>query len=52
MKPQFIRVSGGGPTRAGHERPFVCTTRGSKPAPNIDWFINSQRIDSALTQVS
>ncbi|XP_026490993.2 nephrin-like isoform X1 [Vanessa tameamea] len=51
LKPQFIRVTGGGPTRAGHERSFVCTTRGSKPAPNIDWFINSQKIDSALTQV-
>ncbi|XP_041969696.1 nephrin-like [Aricia agestis] len=51
LKPQFVRVSGGGATRAGHERSFVCTTRGSKPPPNIDWFINSQRIDSTLTQV-
>ncbi|CAK1553335.1 unnamed protein product [Leptosia nina] len=51
LKPQYVRVSGGGATRAGHERSFVCTTRGSKPAPNIDWFINAQRIDSSLTQV-
>ncbi|XP_023936298.1 kin of IRRE-like protein 2 [Bicyclus anynana] len=51
LKPQFIRVTGGGPTRSGHERSFVCTTRGSKPAPNIDWFINSQRMDSSMTQV-
>ncbi|XP_045502361.1 carcinoembryonic antigen-related cell adhesion molecule 5-like [Colias croceus] len=51
LKPQYVRVTGGGPTRASHERSFVCTTRGSKPAPNVDWFINAQRIDSSLTQV-
>ncbi|XP_013171192.1 PREDICTED: nephrin-like [Papilio xuthus] len=51
LKPQFVRVTGSGTTRAGHERSFVCTTRGSKPAPNIDWFINSQRIDSAMTEM-
>ncbi|XP_013147688.1 PREDICTED: nephrin-like [Papilio polytes] len=51
LKPQFVRVTGTGTTRAGHERSFVCTTRGSKPAPNIDWFINSQRIDSAMTEM-
>ncbi|CAG9105454.1 unnamed protein product [Plutella xylostella] len=51
LKPQFVRVTGLGRTRAGHERSFVCTTRGSKPAPNIDWFINSQLIDSTLSQV-
>ncbi|XP_061384637.1 nephrin-like isoform X1 [Danaus plexippus] len=51
LKPQYIRVSGGGATRAGRERAFSCSTRGSKPPPNIDWFINSQKIDSSLTQV-
>lgn len=38
-------------TRASMEKSFVCTTRGSKPAPNIEWFINSQLVDSTLTQV-
>ncbi|KOB69640.1 putative sidestep protein, partial [Operophtera brumata] len=33
------------------DRSFVCTTRGSKPAPNIDWFLNSQIVDSSNTQV-
>ncbi|CAH0400401.1 unnamed protein product [Chilo suppressalis] len=51
VKPQFVRVSGKGAARAGQDRSFVCTTRGSKPAPNIDWFINSQLVDSTLTQV-
>ncbi|XP_045528079.1 uncharacterized protein LOC123716395 isoform X6 [Pieris brassicae] len=51
VKPQYVRVTGSGATRAAHERSFVCTTRGSKPAPNIDWFINAQKIDSGLTQV-
>ncbi|KAL0869428.1 hypothetical protein ABMA27_007663 [Loxostege sticticalis] len=51
LKPQFVRVSGKGAVRAGHDRSFVCTTRGSKPAPNIDWFINSQLVDSTLTQM-
>ncbi|XP_030038013.2 LOW QUALITY PROTEIN: neural cell adhesion molecule 2 [Manduca sexta] len=51
LKPQFVRVTGTGATRAGQDRSFVCTTRGSKPAPNIDWFINSQLVDSTLTQV-
>ncbi|XP_045528075.1 uncharacterized protein LOC123716395 isoform X2 [Pieris brassicae] len=51
LKPQYVRVTGSGATRAAHERSFVCTTRGSKPAPNIDWFINAQKIDSGLTQV-
>ncbi|CAK1583241.1 unnamed protein product [Parnassius mnemosyne] len=51
LKPQFVRVTGSGATRAGHERSFVCTTRGSKPPPNIDWFINSQRIDSSMTEM-
>ncbi|XP_063627554.1 synaptogenesis protein syg-2-like isoform X4 [Cydia splendana] len=51
LKPQFVRVTGNGISRAGHDRAFVCTTRGSKPAPNIDWFINSQKIDSTLTEV-
>ncbi|XP_049877570.1 nephrin-like [Pectinophora gossypiella] len=51
LKPQFVRVTGSGATRAGHDRSFVCTTRGSKPAPNIDWFINSQMVDSTLTEV-
>ncbi|CAG9789176.1 unnamed protein product [Diatraea saccharalis] len=51
LKPQFVRVSGKGAARAGQDRSFVCTTRGSKPAPNIDWFINSQLVDSTLTQV-
>ncbi|KAM3958855.1 protein turtle homolog A [Aphomia sociella] len=51
LKPQFIRVSGKGATHAGQDRAFTCTTQGSKPAPNIDWFINSQRVDSTLTEV-
>ncbi|KAF9419955.1 hypothetical protein HW555_003667 [Spodoptera exigua] len=51
LKPQYIRVTGSGSTRAGMDKSFVCTTRGSKPAPNIEWFINSQLIDSTLTQV-
>ncbi|XP_050673042.1 nephrin-like isoform X2 [Leptidea sinapis] len=51
LKPQYVRITGGGATRASHERSFVCTTRGSKPPPNIDWFINAQKIDSALTQM-
>ncbi|KAH9630038.1 hypothetical protein HF086_008008 [Spodoptera exigua] len=50
LKPQYIRVTGSGSTRAGMDKSFVCTTRGSKPAPNIEWFINSQLIDSTLTQ--
>ncbi|XP_068619402.1 hemicentin-2-like [Battus philenor] len=51
LKPQFVRITGAAATRAGKERSFVCTTRGSKPAPNIDWFINSQRIDSSMTEM-
>ncbi|XP_072930218.1 protein turtle homolog A-like [Epargyreus clarus] len=51
LKPQFVRVTGTGATKAGQERSFVCTTRGSKPPPNIDWFINAQRVDSSLTQM-
>ncbi|XP_063831580.1 nephrin-like [Ostrinia nubilalis] len=51
LKPQFVRVSGKGAVRAGQDRSFVCTTRGSKPPPNIDWFINSQLVDSTLTQM-
>ncbi|XP_047033764.1 hemicentin-1-like [Helicoverpa zea] len=51
LKPQYIRVTGSGSTRAGMDKSFVCTTRGSKPAPNIEWFINSQLVDSTLTQV-
>lgn len=50
LKPQLVRVTSHGASKAGQERSFVCTTRGSKPAPNIDWFINSQKIDSSLTQ--
>ncbi|XP_028031288.1 irregular chiasm C-roughest protein-like [Bombyx mandarina] len=51
LKPQFVRVTGSGATRAGQNRSFVCTTRGSKPAPNIDWFINSRLVDSTMTEV-
>ncbi|XP_075982590.1 protein turtle homolog A-like isoform X2 [Anticarsia gemmatalis] len=51
LKPQYVRVTGSGATRASMDKSFVCTTRGSKPAPNIEWFINSQLVDSTLTQV-
>ncbi|KAJ2942139.1 hypothetical protein O0L34_g11052 [Tuta absoluta] len=51
LKPQFVRVTGRGATKAGQDRSFVCTTRGSKPPPNIDWFINSQMVDSTLTEM-
>ncbi|XP_060805257.1 hemicentin-1 [Amyelois transitella] len=51
LKPQMVRLTGKGVLRAGHDRSFVCTTRGSKPAPNIDWFINSQKVDSTLTEI-
>ncbi|CAD0203705.1 unnamed protein product [Chrysodeixis includens] len=45
LKPQYIRVTGNGATRASMDKSFVCTTRGSKPAPNIEWFINSQLVE-------
>lgn len=51
LKPQFVRLTGSGTTKAGQDRSFTCTTKGSKPAPNIDWFINSQLVDSTMTQV-
>ncbi|GBP69054.1 Cell adhesion molecule 1 [Eumeta japonica] len=51
LKPRDIHVVDGGAARAGRDNTFVCSTRGSKPAPNVDWFLDSQNVDSTLTQV-